>query len=1114
MKSFINFKTSIFLTTCLLLIACDLAPDIPCEDQSDCTPPMECFRKRCFPSDWIKKVKEAEAAQGNCGFCIPGKDQCIDLQANAQHCGKCGNKCAQNSICRDGHCLCGDGLFLCPDGCADLNSSSKNCGDCGFACFKNEYCFASRCIPIKCENQKPPLITCDGDCVALQQNPLHCGKCGNACRADQVCLKGTCVCSPNQKSCDERCVDTKVDFRHCGGCGKSCQKGEVCSNGKCLKACPASQPNICFGGCYDLRTSAKHCRKCGNRCFPGFTCFNGNCTCSGEERACGIGDGTRRKCTDVRSDWNNCGSCGSTCKRGELCAAGRCVTSCPKVTPTACFGGCYDLNSSIAHCGKCGHKCKKGFQCIDGICSKESPSEEPNAEHSPRETLTEVLSEHIEVKQEPSIENAVKPSENADEQIKKPEIGPISEKINDFSQDAGEFIYEGKPEPTCIKKNEICNGKDDNCDGISDKVHFGLGQECYVGVGECRNKGVRVCSKLGGTKCSANAKPTQAEDCDGKDNDCDGQTDEGLVRDCYSGTQGTKGVGPCRAGKQNCIATKWEKCVGAILPTVENCDGKDNDCNGKIDDGLNQNKSCYTGKTGTENTLPCKKGVYECTQGKWNCKGEIIPQKEVCTHTTDVDCDGKITKQCLWVTQTIPVDQLSRSGAIGMAEDANGNIYIIAKSKERVTIGSTTFGKPNEHYSFVAKLDKTGKIVWALKIEGTLFDGSSFPSTHIITDKQSNVYIAGSFTNSLKVGNLKSIKSKGGVDLFLLKVNTKGSPNWIKQYGSKLDDYIYGLVSDSTGSMYIAGVAGKYTDFGGGNTITQVDFLFLAAFIAKLNTSGSATWLHHYSGVGSFHTLLYSSKGNLYTVGNVHSLVKLKQKSGSFITLKDTGIYILKLDINGNFIWAKVTKENPSSGSTNTSLIKKLSQDSLGNLYLYGSTNKEITLDKKAWLSKSALKNGGKGHILEHIIFKMDSNGNPLWGTSIYAQGKNGSAILTVSDITVSKKNELCIAGYFSTGSAPGHIELIPKRLDKSKGYSDIFIAFINTSTKNITKAYTYGGTLDERLQSLHINSKGEFKIFGDFESANLSLGSQKLKGTGALFKDTKRAIFIWSTTF
>ena len=74
-----------------------------------------------------------------------------------------------------------------------------------------------------------------------------------------------------------------------------------------------------------------------------------------------------------------------------------------------------------------------------------------------------------------------------------------------------------------------CDSLDNNCNGIVDKDGFPtLGNSCTAGVGVCQNAGAIVCKTSTTAGCSASADPTRATDelCDGKDNDCNGLVDE------------------------------------------------------------------------------------------------------------------------------------------------------------------------------------------------------------------------------------------------------------------------------------------------------------------------------------------------------------------------------------------------------------------------------------------------------------------------------------------------------------------------------------------------------------------------------------------------------------
>lgn len=169
------------------------------------------------------------------------------------------------------------------------------------------------------------------------------------------------------------------------------------------------------------------------------------------------------------------------------------------------------------------------------------------------------------------------------------------------------------------------------------------GPENTAGVGICHT-GLPLCEDGVFISCQDEQTPLP-ELCNGVDDDCDGREDENpedgeLGTACGPVDLDVSSRSHCRLGRIICGNGHLE-CQGEIGPVAETCNGMDDDCDTYIDNNIPTTSVCYSGKV--EELVPintsCRAGTVYCSRGREKCRGEILPQPEVCNHEDD-DCDG------------------------------------------------------------------------------------------------------------------------------------------------------------------------------------------------------------------------------------------------------------------------------------------------------------------------------------------------------------------------------------------------------------------------------------------------------------------------------------------
>lgn len=256
------------------------------------------------------------------------------------------------------------------------------------------------------------------------------------------------------------------------------------------------------------------------------------------------------------------------------------------------------------------------------------------------------------------------------------------------------------------------------------------------------------------------------------------------------------------------------------------------------------------------------------------------------------------------------------------------------------------------------------------------------------------LYVCGGFSQSISFGNGISLISSGGYDIFVAKLDLSGNTIWAVRAGGVYDDRAQQIDLDNLGNIYITG---EYAGTGQFGTYSVISNGSSDMFVAKLSPTGQFNWV--FSGGGfdleNGRTLIVDN-GYIYAAGYYFYTAQF----GSFqlSSIGGNEIVILKLDLNGNLIWAHSL---PGSGGDDP---RDLSKDINGNIYLTGYFTTSLSFPGT---SSTIYSQGGR----DVFVAKFNTDGNCILNKSFGSFADD-----TGEGMAVDETGNLYISGYYSAG--------------------------------------------------------------------------------------------------
>lgn len=400
---------------------------------------------------------------------------------------------------------------------------------------------------------------------------------------------------------------------------------------------------------------------------------------------------------------------------------------------------------------------------------------------------------------------------------------------------------------------------------------------------------------------------------------------------------------------------------------------------------------------------------------------------------------------------------------------------------------------------------------WAKKTSGTYNEDCNM----VRTDSNGNVYSIGVFSGTVDfdpgAGTYTLSASTSFFDFYVLKLDPNGNFLWAKKIGSSVgDDVATSFTIDNNNDLIITGYfIGNNIDFdpNAGSTLIS-SYGQNDIFVLKLDSNGNLIWVKQIgqaSGSDECYSIASDINSNLYLTGYFFNTIDFDPNAGVFNMSASPALgyyYIVKLNYNGDFVWAK-------QYGGNAGLYNYISYGKDNNIYLTGGfTATGADFNPNSGIDSLYNVNGN----YNIYVMKLDTSGNYKW-----AKSAGGYKDDISNAIAADVNGNVFVTGIFQSTLCPIGTTTLSNS-SSSGTYWDIFTAKLD-SLGNFLWAKKLGGTQDDKSFSISIDNNsnvyttGFYRTLVDFDPSPISTYTLNTNTNYNLFiqKLDQNGNFMWA---